>query len=138
MFNTLKNGILTVIAMTAMTPAIAHAGKSAEWWLVMDDGNTQVARFVDLASIAATDDGAKVSAMTLSQNGSREMKTIIVDCEAMLASPGEAPVKEFICGTVEYRENNGLILGPVSPDEMAAILFAAQSRQAGGDSEGAA
>lgn len=133
-----KTGILAVITMAAMAPASAQAERSAEWWLVMDDSNPQIARFVDLASIAATDGGAQVSAMALSPNGYREMKTVTVDCEAMLSAPGQAPVKEFICGTSEYRESNGLILGPVSPDEMAAILFAAQSDHAGGNSDGIA
>lgn len=134
----LKNGILAAIAMTAVIPASAQTGKSAEWWLVMDDGNSQVARFVDMASMTASDNGASVSAMTLSQNGNREMETVTVDCEAMLAAPGDASVKEFVCGTPDYRASNGLMLGAVSPDEMAAILFAGQSGHAGGDSEGIA
>ena len=134
----LKSGILAAIALTAVAPASAQAGKPAEWWLVMDDGNAHVARFIDMASMTVSDNGASVSAMTLSQNGNREMETVTVDCEAMLAAPGDASVKEFICGTPEYRESNGLILGPVSPDEMAAILFAGQSGHAGGDSPGIA
>ena len=134
----LKSGILAAIAFTAMAPASAQAGKPAEWWLVMDDGNAQVARFVDMASMTASDNGASVSAMIVSPNGKREMQTITVDCEAILVAPGNATMKEFICGTPEYRERSGLILGMVSPDEMAAILFAGQSGHAGGDSEGIA
>ena len=138
MLGTLRSGVLAAVALAVIAPASAQSGKSAEWWLVMSDDNARVARFVDMASMTASDNGASVSTMIVSQNGSREMQTITVDCEAVLVAPGNASMKEFICGTPEYRERSGLILGMVSPDEMAAILFAGQSGHAGGDSQGIA
>lgn len=129
-------GILVATAFTTVASAAAQSPKPAEWWLVIDDGNAQVAQFVDMASINRSDNGANISTMTVTRSGNRDMQTLTVDCERVLGAPGDASVKEFICGTTDYRNSNGLILGPVSPHEMAAIVFASQPVNAGGDSKG--
>lgn len=129
--------LLAASAMTA-TSVLAQSAQPSEWWLVLDDGNAQAAHFVDMASIRYSDNGANISMMTVSRGGDRDMQTLTIDCQRVLGAQGDAAVKEFICGTAEYRERSGLILGPVSPDEMAAVVFAGQSSHLGGDSGGVA
>lgn len=115
-----------VLAATAATsPAVAQSGQASEWWLVLDERNSQAAHFVDLASVNRSGQAVEVSALTLDRSGHRQTKVMKVDCGGM---PGAEPsVTNFVCGSEEYRSENGLVLGMVSPDEMAQMLFAAQS-----------
>lgn len=131
MRNFLKHGALFAAAIAATGPAAAQGGNT-EWWLVMDDNDAQAAHFVDMASIVRSQEATKVSAMTLSRSGHREIKTIAIDCDRMLGAPANPEVKAFVCGTEDYRQSNGLILGPVSPDEMAGMVFAMKSGDVAG------
>lgn len=121
----LKIGMMAVAA-TIVVPASANQAQAEEWWLVMDDSNAQSAHFVDLASVAQSGGAMQVSALTLDRNGHREARTLNVDCN----QGGGLALTNFLCGSDEYRSENGLILGPVSPDEMAQTLFATQSASA--------
>lgn len=125
MRNFLKSGILAAAAAIVM-PAAASQGQAPEWWLVLDSGDARSAHFVDLASMAEAGGTIRVSALTLDRNGHRKTGTLNVDCNR----GSEIAVTNFICGSEEYRSGNGLILGPVSPDEMAKTLFATQPASA--------
>lgn len=121
--------IVGLAAIAASSPAAAKSGEAHEWWLVLDQGDSQSAQFVDLASMTRSAQAVEVSALILDRSGNRRAKIINVDCGGM---PGAEPaVTSFVCGNEKYRTGNGLILGMVSPDEMAQILFAAQSRNVG-------
>ena len=119
----LKFIALTVVAATS--PAVAQSGQAPEWWLVLDERDSQAAHFVDLSSVTRSGQTVEVSAMILDRSGHRKAKVMNVDCGGM--SGGEPAVTNFVCGSEEYRSENGLVLGMVSPDEMAQMLFAAQS-----------
>lgn len=109
--------------MTALSPAMAQSERDPEWWLVLDESNGQSAQFVDLASMTRSGQTVEVSALVLNRSGDRETKEMTVYC----GTSGGEPVTNFVCGSEEYRTATGLILGMVSPDEMAQMLFAAQS-----------
>lgn len=119
----LKFIVLATIAATS--PAVAQSGQAPEWWLVLDERDLQAAHFVDLASMTRSGQTVEVSALIVDRSGHREAKVMNIDCNGM--SGAEPAVTNFVCGSEEYRTGNGLILGMVSPAEMAMIVFATRS-----------
>lgn len=120
--------IIGLAAIAASSPAVAHSGEAPEWWLVLDQSDSQSAHFIDLASMTRSAQAVEVSALILDRRGNRETKSINVDCSGR--ATGEPAVTSFVCGSEEYRNGNGLILGMVSPEEMAMMLFTSQSQAA--------
>lgn len=116
---------VVLATMGAMSPAWAQSEQTSEWWLVLDERNAQSAHFVDLASMSRSGQTIEVAALIMDRSGNRKVTVMNVDCSDM--SGGEPAVTSFVCGNEEYRTGNGLILGMVSPDEMAQMLFATQS-----------
>ncbi len=117
--------MIGMVAIAASSPAVAQGTDGPEWWLVLDQSDSQSAHFVDLASMTRIAQSVKVSALIVDRNGNGETKSMTVDCSGMAG--GEPSITNFVCGSEEYRSENGLLLGIVSPDEVAQMLFAAES-----------
>lgn len=118
---------LAAIAASSSSAAV-QSREDPEWWLVLDQSDSQSAHFIDLASMTRSAQAVEVSALTLDRSGNRESKLMNVDCSGMAG--GEPAITHFVCGSEEYRNGNGLILGMVSPEEMAKMVFATQSQAA--------
>jgi hypothetical protein len=118
--------IMGLAAITAASPAVAQSVEAPEWWLVLDHGGSQSAHFIDLASMTRSAQGLEVRALIVDRSGNLETKLMNLDCSSL--ADNEPAVTNFVCGNEDYRNGNGLILGMVSPEEMAKMLFSAQSQ----------
>lgn len=118
----LKTALLA-LSMTVPVLTPAQAEMRPDWWLVLDDRSTEVAHFVDLASFDLSAGAAAVTTLIVHRDGHRQIESRTIDCERSLGTSADASIQAFICGSEDYRMNNGVNTGPVAPEESAAMLF---------------
>ncbi len=116
--------IAAFFGIAAISPATAQRDAS-DWWLVYGKAEAATAQFIDLAAVQRTANGATVTVLAVDRTGKEERRGIAIRCaDAKDAKAKDrASVPAFVCGTDEYRAQNGLNVRDFPPTALAKIYF---------------
>lgn len=121
MMKLLLFGAAAVIGIAAS----ASAASAADWWLVSRPPAGQVALFADADTLERNADGSvSVRVLRIDRVGRSADSVERFSCaEAPRPDHDPDPVRRFTCAPAEERDNYGLILASMRPDEVARMIF---------------
>ena len=116
----MKSGVAMMAAILVLAAGPAEA---ADWWLVSGAPGEDTAIFADAETLARRDDAASVRVLRIDRSGRSAEKLADVRCSGRAASREEEAVRRFACASAQDRDQFGLILASMSPDEVARMIF---------------
>ncbi len=108
---------IAAVALIAAGPACA-----ADWWLVDGEIGSSKAVFVDAESISRTGETARYAVLTADVSGGQRATQV----EARCGIDSDAAAK-FACATDEQRMESAMMLGDMTPQAVATLLFSGRS-----------
>ena len=102
-----------------------QAASAADWWLVLRPPAASKALFVDEATLARVDDDSvSLRVLWIDREGRSADAVERYHCaEAPPAARDPDSVRRFACAPKDERDNYGLILASMRPDEVARMIF---------------
>jgi hypothetical protein len=118
------------IGKTMMAAALASApmqAQAAEWWCVLGSQDAQTIQFVDTDSMIRTHDTVTIAVQRFNRAGTASRSIETVRCDSAAYGPDARALRDFACGTLDHRMNNGVILGDMTPAQATQIVFASRA-----------
>lgn len=116
----MKSGVAMMAAILVLAAGPAEA---TDWWLVSGAPGEDTAIFADAETLARRDDAASVRVLRIDRSGRSAERLADVRCSGRAASREEEAVRRFACASAQDRDQFGLILASMSPDEVARMIF---------------
>ncbi len=117
-------GKAILAAALSTAPMQAHA---AEWWCLLGSPDAQTVQFVDTDSAIRTHDMVTLAVQRFNRAGTASKSVATIRCDRAALGPDARTLRDFACGTLDYRMNNGVILGEMTPAQATQIVFASQA-----------
>lgn len=112
---------LALAAAMVMYPVSAHA---EDWWLIPGDFQRGAVYFADADSLKQADGQASLRVLRIAPSGEAVEAAHVARCAARPASPDEEALRHFACATPAERMKFAMMLGAMTPDEAARLVFA--------------
>lgn len=113
-----------IVAGAAFT-ASAQA-QAADWWCVLGAPDAPVAQFVDADTAVRSGNRISIHVLRFDQAGRAQQGIEQVRCDARAASADDKALRDFACGTMDYRMNSAVMLGAMTPSQAAHVIFASR------------
>lgn len=112
----------TYLAIAAVALITAGPVRAADWWLVDGEIGSTTAVFVDAESIARDGDTARYAVLTADVSGGQRATQV----ETLCGTDSDAAAK-FACATDAQRMESAMMLGDMTPQAVATMLFSGRS-----------
>lgn len=117
--------IRRMIVTGAILTASAQA-QAADWWCVLGAPDAPIAQFVDVDTVVRTGNQVSLQILRFDKAGLSQRSFEHVGCDVAASSSDHRALRDFACGTMDYRMNNGVILGTMTPSQAAHVIFASR------------
>jgi len=118
------------IAKVMLTVSLASApmqAQAAEWWCVLGSQDAQTIQFVDTDSMIRTHNTVTIAVQRFNRAGTASRSIETIRCNSAAYGPDARALRDFACGTMDHRMNNGVILGDMTPAQATQIVFASRA-----------
>ncbi len=117
--------IRRMIVTGAVLTASAQA-QAADWWCVLGAPDAPIAQFADVDTAVRSANRVSIRVLRFDQAGRARQEVEQVRCDAAATSADGKALRDFACGTMEYRMNNAVMLGAMTPSQAAHVIFASR------------
>jgi hypothetical protein len=115
--------LCNIIAGLLVATAAPGTASAADWWWVAGEPGSDEVWFVDADTIMSAGGETSFSQLHLKRGGAPQTASQARLRCSEAANDRDDAIRRFVCATPEERISLGAMLGPISPEVSARIIF---------------
>jgi hypothetical protein len=106
--------------------AASAQAQAADWWCVLGAPDAPVTQFVDADTAVRSGNRVSIHVLRFDRADQTQQGIEQVQCDARTTSAEHKALRDFACGTLDYRMNSAVMLGAMTPSQAAHVIFASR------------